>query len=136
MKKYLIPFEKELQVAAEMSGIEINDAEEMVDAYFKAIDYLMDDERIPTISVQSLGILRFTKSKLNRIFATRSEGSNSKVIVREDTKRKLNIQVDYITKRKEKESKKEFGVGFWWSFVPKNFATQLLEKENKKEDGE
>lgn len=136
MKKYLEPFKKELEVAAEMSGIDMEDAEEMVDAYFKAVDYLMDDERIPTISIQSLGILRFSKSKLKRFLTPRCEDSKSPVVVSERKRRLLDIQVEHIMNRLHKEDRREAGVGFWWSFVPRNFATQLLEKENKKEDGE
>lgn len=126
MYKYLDILEKEVSTAAEMAGIEIEDAKEMIDAYFKALDHLIDDERIPEVAIQSMGKIKYSKSKLKQALS-----GSLPFKMKEDKLERLETQIPLIEARLEKELKKESGVGYWWSFVPKDFATQLVELKNK-----
>ncbi len=130
MYKYLDIVEKEVNTAAEMAGIEVEDAKEMLDAYFKALDYLLDDERIPEVAIQSMGTLKYSKSRLRQSL----EGLST-YKMKEENKERYDIQIPLIEERIRK-SKEESGVGYWWSFVPKNFASQLLELKKKDEGRE
>lgn len=125
-KIYLRGFEKELSTAAEMAGIDIEDAEGLIDAYFKALDYMIDDERMPSIPIHSLGTLRFDDRRVRSILRDKAG-----IKLKEINRLKYQKQLDLISKRTEKEKNGENGVGFWWSFVPKDFVTQLIKKENE-----
>lgn len=129
-KFYLKGFEKEVLTACEMSGIDPEDAEDLLDSYFKALDYLIDDDRAPTITIEGLGKLSFDPLKVKRILKERGTYP-----LKEENKKRYELQLDLLSKRIEKEKNKEKGVGFWWSFVPKNFLTTLINKDEKQEGG-
>jgi hypothetical protein len=114
-----------LEVAAEMSGISKEDAQEVADSYFQTLSYLIDDDRIPEIYVQSLGKLEFSKDKVKMAMANKSNFKLS-----EHEAEFLNTQVPIVENRISREDKRESGIGYWWSFVPKNFVSQLIKNKN------
>lgn len=133
---YLKDFKKEVEVAAEMAGIELEDANYLVDRYFKALSYIINDERMPIVRVTSLGTLKFDEKKVNNIL------KDIKAIkIKPETKKFYETKLEHVSKRVKKEGlgkgkEREKGLGFWWSFVPKDFVTQLIKKEKDGEEGE
>lgn len=123
---YLNDLEKEIAVAAKMADIDIEDAKELVDAYFKSIDYLADDDRIPEIQVQSIGTLKFSNVKANGLLSDRERP----IPMKKETRETREIQIKHIRDRIEREDRKEKGIGFFWSFVPRNFVELLYKKDD------
>jgi len=132
---YLKDFKKEVEVAAEMAGIDIEDADNLIDKYFEALSYIIDDERIPNVAVSSLGGLRFNQKKVEKILR-----DIAGMKLKPESKKYYETILEHVSKRVEKErfykgKQRQKGLGFWWSFVPKDFITQLIKKEKDAEEG-
>ncbi len=129
-KIYIKGFEKELEVAAEMAGIDIKDAKDLLDHYYKALSYLVEDQRAPTINVHAWGMFKFSSTMVDRVLKAKTWAMNIS-----DKKRKYyELFLKYIGDRIRRESNREVGVGFWWSLVPRDFVNQLMEKEEVNEN--
>jgi len=127
---YIKGFEKELEVAAEMAGIDIKDAKTLLDQYYKALGYLIDDQRAPIINVHAWGVFKFSSTLVDRVLNAKTWAMSIS-----DRKRKYyELFLKYVGGRLERENNKEVGVGFWWSLVPRDFVNQLMVKEGFNED--
>ncbi len=121
--------DNEIKIACEVSGIDYKDAEYEFFHFFSSLKELIKDERLPEIEVEGLGIFRSTTNRIkfiiNKHIKSYRKGLRPKFYTEYMIKKLWYPYKRIIEDRFGKTQvieKGDGGVGYFWSFVPRQFA--------------
>lgn len=128
-------FDEEIKIACQASGIEYKDAGEELDNFFNHMKILLEDERMPDITLAELGTFKSTPKSIRGLVYKMKTRIKFGTATKEDLKNLIK-KIWYPYKRiidynngKGGVISNIVGAGYFWLYVPMKF-THLLTPQN------